>query len=661
MTCVRIRMPGSGISAQFKIAYSHDAGTDSAKKIRWKITKSPADSTYENAGVSVTGDGECAILSGSGHFTVNYGGSFSAGEYLYLYLWTGAGEDVYTLVTIAAAGSHVCSYTEGTASSVSVSGQYLGSPVTIRISRNNSSFTHTLTYSFEGHTGTIAAGVGTAYTWTPELSVFGPYIPNAVSGVCTVSCTTYNGSVQVGSAALAQVTLSVPAGCVPAVSNGWIASVTAQNAGTAAAAFSSFVQGYSRVKVVFDSGKITQSYGASLASLKVTFQGTAVTASGAVAVTGTAVNAGTAVLRCTCTDSRGRSVSEDAAITVLSYAKPSLSEVTVFRADSGGNADEEGAWIYAKAKVTWSPLDGANGCSMSGSWKTGGGAYGSAVQMTSGVSVLMGGALSATATYTAKITASDSMGNGVSLEKVIPTASCAFHIREGGRGAAFFGYSEKDGELTVNGSARITGRTVLGNVSIWTDNEGGNIELHSPNGVAWHIDSFNDNLLRCYTYNANGEYKSFYMTREGRIGGEGFLDSIYPVGSIYLSFSHTSPASLFGGTWTRIENRFLWACDGYGVIGATGGSSSHTLTENEMPRHTHQIYRPQWYGDDGSGVYSTVAIDSTGSIFGQATTTTRTYKSMGEKSNRGVTYVGGGAAHNNMPPYIHISAWRRIA
>lgn len=47
---------------------------------------------------------------------------------------------------------------------------------------------------------------------------------------------------------------------------------------------------------------------------------------------------------------------------------------------------------------------------------------------------------------------------------------------------------------------------------------------------------------------------------------------IYPVGSYYMSNSSTSPASLFGGSWTQITSRFLY---GYTSI-TTGGSSSHT-------------------------------------------------------------------------------------
>ena len=35
--------------------------------------------------------------------------------------------------------------------------------------------------------------------------------------------------------------------------------------------------------------------------------------------------------------------------------------------------------------------------------------------------------------------------------------------------------------------------------------------------------------------------------------------SSYPVGSLYISATATSPASLFGGTWTQLKNRFLFA------------------------------------------------------------------------------------------------------
>ena len=45
------------------------------------------------------------------------------------------------------------------------------------------------------------------------------------------------------------------------------------------------------------------------------------------------------------------------------------------------------------------------------------------------------------------------------------------------------------------------------------------------------------------------------------IGGDDPLNSLHPVGSIFISTENTSPASLFGGTWESIGGRFLLAAD----------------------------------------------------------------------------------------------------
>ena len=65
---------------------------------------------------------------------------------------------------------------------------------------------------------------------------------------------------------------------------------------------------------------------------------------------------------------------------------------------------------------------------------------------------------------------------------------------------------------------------------------------------------------------------------------------IYPVGSLYWSSKSTNPASLFGGTWVQIKDRFILACgDTYTSSGATGGASSVTLSVSNMPSHTHSF------------------------------------------------------------------------
>ena len=59
---------------------------------------------------------------------------------------------------------------------------------------------------------------------------------------------------------------------------------------------------------------------------------------------------------------------------------------------------------------------------------------------------------------------------------------------------------------------------------------------------------------------------------------------MYPVGAIYQSWSSTSPANLFGGSWSQITEKFLYCANS---AGGTGGASTVTLNINQMPTHHH--------------------------------------------------------------------------
>jgi len=65
----------------------------------------------------------------------------------------------------------------------------------------------------------------------------------------------------------------------------------------------------------------------------------------------------------------------------------------------------------------------------------------------------------------------------------------------------------------------------------------------------------------------------------------------YPVGSIYMSVNSTSPATLFGGTWERIQDMFLLAAGTSYSAGSTGGSATVTLTsaQSGVPAHSHGL------------------------------------------------------------------------
>lgn len=121
----------------------------------------------------------------------------------------------------------------------------------------------------------------------------------------------------------------------------------------------------------------------------------------------------------------------------------------------------------------------------------------------------------------------------------------------------------------------------------------------------------------------------------------------YPVGAIYISVDGTSPASLFGGTWEVINDRFLLAGSATNYkYGSTGGAATVTLTKDQMPQHQHQFSR----------IPITTNELSTGNNF-YAERSTTVWKLV----NQNTETQGNNKAHNNMPPYLSVYMWKRTA
>ena len=79
---------------------------------------------------------------------------------------------------------------------------------------------------------------------------------------------------------------------------------------------------------------------------------------------------------------------------------------------------------------------------------------------------------------------------------------------------------------------------------------------------------------------------------------EDYKNQIYPIGSIYISATDSTASAVhdrFGGTWEAYATgRTLIGMgsngtNNYTTIGATGGASSHTITTDNMPSHTHSF------------------------------------------------------------------------
>jgi hypothetical protein len=123
------------------------------------------------------------------------------------------------------------------------------------------------------------------------------------------------------------------------------------------------------------------------------------------------------------------------------------------------------------------------------------------------------------------------------------------------------------------------------------------------------------------------------------------LDSIYPVGSIYMNAtSSTNPATLIGfGTWIafgagRVPVGIDSSDTDFDTAEETGGAKTHTLTVDEIPAHTHSV--------PNSGSQNN-SFDSGTTVGNDVTGTSGS--------------TGGGSAHNNLQPYIVVYMWKRTA
>lgn len=489
----------------------------------------------------------------------------------------------------------------------------MGETVRISLPRASSAFTHTLSYVFGSASGAIAENAGTEVLWTVPESL-AAQIPDSPGGTGTLTCKTYNGGTLIGTKTIS-FTATVPQSMKPALTNGW-AEVTYDNSGTKASGIAAWVQGYSKAKAVFDSTKIACKQGASIAKYAMTYLGKTVEESPYRTDT---ISATSATVRCTVTDSRGLTAWEDVTVELESYAPPMLVGAALYRADGEGTAADSGTHIAGLATAKFSSIGGRNTAAIMGYWKSVGGSYGAGVTLPSGAVGLVTGdvEIAADRSYTAKIVVTDSLGNSAEFEENIPTEQVAFHLKEGGRGAAFGKAAEQDELLDVAWDAR------------------------------FREDVQVDGALQ--------------------VGGKTLLDMVYPVGSIYLSVSGTDPQTLFGGTWARLEDVFLLAAGAEHAAGSTGGEEMHTLTVGEMPSHGNHLMQGRMYQELADNASNDSSYRSNTLYLGKnAFASTGNFNRGWKDWNGGEMYPagtlkGGGNPHNNMPPYLAVYTWKRTA
>jgi hypothetical protein len=227
-------------------------------------------------------------------------------------------------------------------SSLSASNGTLGTALNLTVSRQSTSFTHTITYKCGSASGTVCTkSSSTSVAWNTSngntLSLASQNTTGTTVSV-TFTITTYNGDTPVGSNTKT-VTMTIPASVKPSC------TVTVTDTTGYKSTYGQALKGLSKLKIVVNP---TIAQGSAIASYKVTVNGATYTT--ATSTTDVLKYSGNVTITATVTDKRGRSGSVTVTENVYDYSPPQITKLSVNRCDASGNEKTDGSFI----KVTYS-------------------------------------------------------------------------------------------------------------------------------------------------------------------------------------------------------------------------------------------------------------------------------------------------------------------
>lgn len=155
---------------------------------------------------------------------------------------------------------------------------------------------------------------------------------------------------------------------------------------------------------------------------------------------------------------------------------------------------------------------------------------------------------------------------------------------------------------------------------------------------------------------------------------------LYPVGSIYTNADvATNPATLLGfGTWAQFaQGRVPVGIDtgdtDFGTSGNTGGAKTVTLTEAQMPNHSHTVNPPSVSTTNGGQHRHSIGNIGSWGVFGIRDSSTASssgtgYTSYDGNHNHQVNIPqfdsgtrGSSQSHTNLQPFVVVYMWRRVS
>lgn len=464
-------------SGAFETSVANTGGGNYPNRIRveWSSSQSVASNT-STIYWSVKSAGGSRNYTMTGPVTVNIAGItvFSKSDRFEMWADTTLGSGSFTLTHDASGNATLTAWAEAAiytyaisstrygysvdlpqiprASSISVSGSTMGSPITISISKAASSFTHTIYWYFGNASGTIASNTSSSsVTWTPSMDL-AYQIPNATSGTGTLKCITYNGGNNVGEKSI-NFTLTVPSNIVPSIN-----SFSSSIASTKPSGCGLYVKNNSTVKW---SASVSGQYGSTIRRCVISGQNlsydTTSSSTSYSATSSTLTISGEKTYTITITDSRGRTASATGKITIVDYNTPLITSYNSFRSDSAGNISGSGQYVTHKITTSFYRLNGNNKITIKAYSKKGmDSTYPSsyvtikndATNQTQYTYTYPDNSFSVDSTYDFKIVISDSVGGSHTVYTHVGTKNVPINITSDNNAVAIGGYAQTSKDNT---------------------------------------------------------------------------------------------------------------------------------------------------------------------------------------------------------------------
>lgn len=229
--------------------------------------------------------------------------------------------------------------------------QTIGSSMTVNLSPADSTFYHTVSYSWGPSTvGVIGFDVKTSVSWTIPMN-FCNGVPNGTQGTLYVTAETFTAA----GVSLGKVTretkCNVPTSVVPTIS----AVTLSDTGGHVPGSWGAYVRGKSRLHVNVTAAG---AYSSRIVAYSIKALGVTVT-SNDVDI-GVIPDAGNVSIDVTVTDSRGRTATKTQSIAVQDYSDPLIESFSVERANSSGTPTDNGTYAKIPLKVSGSPVNNKN-------------------------------------------------------------------------------------------------------------------------------------------------------------------------------------------------------------------------------------------------------------------------------------------------------------